>query len=179
MRFVKELIDIMWHYILNLYTITATTVVYDWDGEMDRSSMPAYVDSFGGSFSVSSGDESEYGGWLDFTDCGNPKYQLRITAQSVGLRHIEVLVDYARMINGQIEVTGRQRRVTMNEVDYAPKTLLWNVPIDKSIGGYARVRRIRNLGDMDVDIDVKSLGAVRIVPSTITIVDREVEEEGL
>lgn len=176
-KYLHELFDCLGFFIGSLYTTVATMIIYDFDGIIPITGLPAYTDAYGGSEVVAAGASLGMSGWIDCSDCGGAQAQVLITCHGTGSRNVEVAIDYARLIMGRLEVAGRQRHRNMVEVDYAPKVFLWPLELSLDIAKYIRIREINNDGAMTVTVDVKVTAPSRPLRSGISVVDREVDEE--
>ena len=153
-------------------------VSYEWNGEAASArTQSSFVDFFAGIQTLAATEVAENSGWLDYTNVGRPFCMLFIQAQGTGQRNVEVLIEHARLFDGQLLKTTVERFVNLAEVDYSPKQLVWNLPLEKSIGPFMRVKSITNNGDMT--ITAQALGpasAQPVDPNDIPVLDYEVIE---
>lgn len=177
MVYIKGIVAIVWAIMHAVPGIIPARVTYPWDGTpATQNSRTDFIDFWGGTQNIDAGDHVTDSGWIDFTNVGRPFCQVEIETLGNGLREVEVIIEYAEWYQDSLLVLNRTRHNTVAEVDYYPKSVIWNVPIDKRLGIFARVKWINNKGDMGILVKCYAPASGQPVASDTAVIDREVIE---
>ncbi|KKN55840.1 hypothetical protein LCGC14_0578310 [marine sediment metagenome] len=177
MIYIKGFIAILWATLNAVPGILPSRIDYPWDGTAaTQRSQTSYIDFWAGPQSISAGAHVTDSGWIDFTNVGRPFCQVEVEALGNGNREVEVVIEYATWLHSQLQVVSRTRQTIAGDVDYNPKTVIWNVPIDKRLGVIARVKWIFNKGDMDIIVQCYAPASGQPVADNTVVIDVEVVE---
>lgn len=183
MTFLRGFLRFMAAFIVaNAHGVLAQRVSYGWDGtQATANTQSAYIDVLPGWQTIAAGANFQNGGWVDLLNVGRPFFMFIIEANGTGQRNVEVVIEYGRFYNvnpRQILKTRIARELNLANVEYQPKTLLWNIPLLKEYGHLARVKSITNNGDMSIDVECQAPSSAQPVDDgVISVLDYEVIEE--
>ena len=177
MSFVKGFFRLLCAFVVAMSGTVATRISYGWDGTPSLfGANSAFVDMFNGRQPINHYEDIQNSGWIDVTNTGRPFFQFHIECLGQGQREIEVLFEHGQLFNEQILKTRLVRHVNVAEVDYYGKTLLWEIPIDRQYGPFARIKAIYNKSDFAVIVQALAPASAQPVDGPI-VLDYEVPEE--
>jgi len=172
---VRNMLHYLWAILIATSATIPSRINYGGDGT-PGAARQSWVDMYAGEQSVVAGSDIAQSGVVDFLHTGRPFLQVEIIPAGVGVRSVEVLIQYFVREGDVLSQTGADRIANVAYFDYVPSPLVFNIPVKRELGSYCRVRTIANNGDSNFVAKVLAPSSVMPVEDSLEIQENEVIE---
>jgi hypothetical protein len=139
---------------------TLSRYIEQWDGASKLPLREAGIKMEGSPLNV--GDTFAASEWLDTISCGRPYAKFIVNSTGYGVVDFQVVIEYGQIYLESMLIVRKQRHRFTYSPEYAPSLGVFIADVAKRHGRYFRIRSIKNVGDINIDIETRFPSQLKI-----------------